>query len=119
MMVKKEINVKNARCLILGFTFKENCPDVRNTKVIDIVKELKNYHVTLVIFDPWANPNEVQHEYGIEVVNEMPIGNYESAILAVSHNEFKGINIRSLLIDNGVLFDVKGLLEKGIADARL
>ncbi|MCG9881033.1 MAG: nucleotide sugar dehydrogenase [Bacteroidia bacterium] len=119
LMVKKEINVKNARCLILGFTFKENCPDVRNTKVIDIVKELKNYHVTPVIFDPWANPNEVQHEYGIEVVNEMPTGNYESAILAVSHIEFKGIDIRSLLIDNGVLFDVKGLLEKGVADARL
>lgn len=119
LMVKKEINVKNARCLIFGFTFKENCPDVRNTKVIDIVNELKNYHVTPVIFDPWANTNEVQHEYGIEVVNEMPIGNYESAILAVSHDEFKGINIRSLLIDHGVLFDVKGLLEKGVADARL
>lgn len=119
LMVKKEINVKNARCLILGFTFKENCPDVRNTKVIDIVKELKNYHVTPVIFDPWANPNEVQHEYGIEVVNDMPSGTFESAILAVSHNEFKGIDIRSLLIENGVLFDVKGLLEKGIADARL
>jgi UDP-N-acetyl-D-galactosamine dehydrogenase len=119
LMVKKEINVKNARCLILGFTFKENCPDVRNTKVIDVVKELKNYHVTPVIFDPWVNSNEVQHEYGIEVVNELPTGNYESVILAVSHNEFKGLNIRSLLIDNGVLFDVKGLLEKGIADARL
>jgi UDP-N-acetyl-D-galactosamine dehydrogenase len=119
LMVKKEINVKNARCLILGFTFKENCPDVRNTKVIDIVKELKNYHVTPIIFDPWANPNEVQNEYGIEVVNDLPQGNYESAILAVSHNEFKGLNIRSLLIENGVLFDVKGLLEKGIADARL
>jgi UDP-N-acetyl-D-galactosamine dehydrogenase len=119
LMVKKEVTVKNAKCLLLGFTFKENCPDVRNTKVIDIVKELKNYHVTPVIFDPWANPNEVQHEYGIEVVNEMPSGNYESAILAVSHNEFKGLDIRSLLIENGVLFDVKGLLEKGIADARL
>lgn len=119
LMVKKEINVKNARCLILGFTFKENCPDVRNTKVIDIVKELKNYHVMPVIFDPWANPSEVQHEYGIEVVNDTPSGTFESAILAVSHNEFKGVNIRSLLIENGVLFDVKGLLEKGIADARL
>ncbi|MCF8427087.1 MAG: nucleotide sugar dehydrogenase [Bacteroidia bacterium] len=119
LMVKKEINVKNARCLILGFTFKENCPDVRNTKVIDIVKELKNYHVTPVIFDPWANPSEVQHEYGIKVVNDMPSGTFESAILAVSHNEFKGIDTRSLLIENGVLFDVKGLLEKGIADARL
>jgi UDP-N-acetyl-D-galactosamine dehydrogenase len=119
LMVKKDIKVKGSKVLILGFTFKEDCPDVRNTKVIDIVKELKNYHVTPVIFDPWANPNEVQHEYGIEVVNEMHSGNYESAIIAVSHNEFNGIDIRSLLIENGVLFDVKGLLEKGIADARL
>lgn len=119
LMVKKEINVKNARCLILGFTFKENCPDVRNTKVVDIVKELRYYHVTPVIFDPWANPKEVQNEYGMEVVNDMPQGIFEAAILAVSHNEFKSIDIRGLLLENGVLFDVKGLLEKGIADGRL
>jgi len=119
LMVKKEVPVRNAKCLILGFTFKENCPDVRNTKVIDIVKELITYNITPVIFDPWANPSEVQHEYGIVVVNDLPLGTFESAILAVSHNEFKGVNLRSLLIENGVLFDVKGLLEKGIADARL
>ncbi len=119
LMVKKEVPVKNARCLVLGFTFKENCPDVRNTKVIDIVKELITYNITPVIFDPWANQAEVQHEYGIQVLNNLPTGNYESAILAVSHDEFKGIDIRRLLIDNGVLYDVKGLLEKGIADSRL
>jgi UDP-N-acetyl-D-galactosamine dehydrogenase len=119
LMVKKEVPVKNAKCLILGITFKENCPDVRNTKVIDIVKELINYNITPVIFDPWANAAEVKHEYGIEVVNELPSGNYESAILAVSHNEFIGMDIRGILIENGVLFDVKGFLEKGISDARL
>jgi UDP-N-acetyl-D-galactosamine dehydrogenase len=119
LMVKKEVPFKNARCLILGFTFKENCPDVRNTKVIDIVKELINYNITPVIFDPWANPKEVQHEYGIEVINHLPSGAFEAAILAVSHKEFLGLNIRSLLLQNGVLFDVKGLLPKGIADARL
>jgi UDP-N-acetyl-D-galactosamine dehydrogenase len=119
LMVKKEVPFKNARCLILGFTFKENCPDVRNTKVIDIVKELINYNITPVIFDPWANPKEVQHEYGIEVINHLPSGTFEAAILAVSHKEFLGLNIRSLLLQNGVLFDVKGLLPKGIADARL
>lgn len=119
LMVKKEVTVKNAKCLVLGFTFKENCPDVRNTKVVDIVKELINYNITPVIFDPWANPTEVKYEYGIEVVNELPIGPFESLILAVAHNEFSSLNIRGLLIENGVLFDVKGLLEKGIADARL
>jgi UDP-N-acetyl-D-galactosamine dehydrogenase len=119
LMVKKEVPVKNARCLVLGFTFKENCPDVRNTKVIDIVKELITYNITPVIFDPWANPVEVQHEYGIEVVNTLPTGIFEAAILAVSHNEFTGLNIRSLIADNGVLFDVKGLLPKGVADQRL
>jgi len=119
LMVKKEVPVKNAKCLILGFTFKENCPDVRNTKVIDIVKELTTYNITPLIFDPWANQSEVQHEYGIEVVNEFPYGQFEAAILAVSHGEFQGLNIRSSLVSNGVLFDVKGLLPKGVADARL
>jgi len=119
LMVKKEVPVRNAKCLILGFTFKENCPDVRNTKVIDIVKELITYNIMPVIFDPWANPAEVQHEYGIEVVNALPTGKFEAAILAVSHNEFVGLDLRSLLVENGVLFDVKGLLPKGVADARL
>lgn len=119
LMVKKEIGVKNARCLVLGFTFKENCPDVRNTRVIDIIKELQTYHITPVIYDPWANPEEVVHEYGVTVVNEQPSGTFEAAILAVSHNEFLGLDIRSHLVANGVLFDVKGLLPKGIADARL
>ena len=119
LMVKKEVPVRNAKCLILGFTFKENCPDVRNTKVIDIVKELITYNITPIIFDPWANPAEVQHEYGIEVVNTLPTGTFESAILAVSHKEFEGIDIRSYLLHNGVLFDVKGLLPKGLADQRL
>lgn len=119
LMVKKEVPVKNAKCLVLGFTFKENCPDVRNTKVIDIVKELITYNITPVIFDPWANPAEVQHEYGIEVLNQLPTGKFEAAILAVSHNEFKALDLRSLLIQNGVLFDVKGLLPKELVDARL
>jgi len=119
LMVKKEVTVKNAKCLVLGFTFKENCPDVRNTKVIDIVKELVTYNITPVIFDPWANPDEVQHEYGIGVVNALPSGTFEAAILAVSHKEFEGIDIRSHLVMNGVLFDVKGLLPKNQVDSRL
>lgn len=119
LMIKKEVPFKGAKCLVMGFTFKENCPDVRNTKVIDIVKELLAYKITPVIFDPWANPEEVNHEYGVEVVNELPDGKFEAAILAVAHNEFKQLMIRDLVIDNGIVFDVKGFLEKGIADARL
>lgn len=119
LMVKKEVPVKNAKCLVLGFTFKENCPDVRNTKVIDIVKELGTYNITPVVFDPWANQVEVKHEYGIEVLNELPVGKFESCILAVSHNEFVGLDIQSYLVENGVIFDVKGLLPKNLVDARL
>jgi UDP-N-acetyl-D-galactosamine dehydrogenase len=119
LMVKKEVPVKNAKCLVLGFTFKENCPDVRNTKVIDIVNELITYNITPVIFDPWANQAEVFHEYGCSVVNSLPEGHFEAAILAVSHNEFKDLDIINLVIKNGVVFDVKGLLPKGLADARL
>lgn len=118
LMVKKEMPVKNARCLVLGFTFKENCPDVRNTRVIDIIKELITYHIKPVIFDPWANPAEVMHEYGVDVVNELPSGKFEAAILAVAHNEFKGIDIRSL-VNGGVVYDVKGVLPKEVVDARL
>ena len=119
LMVKKEVTVKNARCLVLGFTFKENCPDVRNTKVIDIVRELITYNITPVVFDPWANLDEVMHEYGIKILRVFPKGKFESSILAVAHDEFEGLDIRSLLVENGVLFDVKGLLRKEFVDARL
>jgi len=119
LMVKKEVQIKNAKCLILGFTFKENCPDVRNTKVIDIVNELKTYNISPVIHDPWANPEEVIHEYGCKVLNQIPEGKFESVILAVSHNEFLALNIQDFIVENGVIFDVKGILPKGIADLRL
>jgi len=119
LMVKKEVPVKNAKCLVLGFTFKENCPDVRNTKVIDIIKELQTYHIEPVIFDPWANPAEVQHEYNCSVVNELPNGPFEAAILAVAHKEFSDLDVKKLLISNGVIFDVKGFLNKDLVDARL
>ena len=118
LMVKKSIQVVNAKCLVLGFTFKENCPDVRNTKVIDIVTELRSYHIEPVIVDPWANPEEVMHEYGVEVVNEMPEGKFEAVILAVAHNEFREMDIRSLT-DNGVVYDVKGVLRREMVDGRL
>ena len=104
---------------MLGFTFKENCPDVRNTKVIDIIKTLKEYNVNVTIFDPWANPEVARHEYGVEVLNELPAGEYDAAILAVAHNEFKEMDIPSKLKANHVIFDVKGILPREIVDGRL
>jgi UDP-N-acetyl-D-galactosamine dehydrogenase len=118
-MVKRDVQVKNAKALICGFTFKENCPDVRNTKVVDIISELEAFNITPVIYDPWADSNEVNHEYGYSIENKLPEGKFEALILAVAHTEFQLINLRDLLVENGVLFDVKGILPKGVADFRL
>jgi UDP-N-acetyl-D-galactosamine dehydrogenase len=119
-MVKKEIQVKGAKVLILGFTFKENCPDVRNTRVIDIIRELETYQVDLNVFDPWANLAEVQHEYGIEVMNELqPSIRYDAIVLAVAHDEFKKLELSMLSASNSVLYDVKGVLPKELVDNRL
>lgn len=119
LMVKKSVPVSGASCLVLGFTFKENCPDVRNTKVIDIVKELITFHIKPIVYDPWANPAEVMHEYGIEVVNQLPENKFEAMIMAVAHKEFENFNISDSLIQNGVVFDVKGILPIEKVDARL
>jgi UDP-N-acetyl-D-galactosamine dehydrogenase len=118
LMMRKDLKVIDSKVLILGFTFKEDCPDVRNTRVIDIYQELKNFDIQVDVYDPWANPEEVMHEYGLRVVNELPKEVYSSAILAVAHREFSNLNIRSLVGD-GVVFDVKGVLPKDQVDARL
>ena len=117
LMVKKDIAVKDAKCLILGFTFKENCPDVRNTRVIDIINELKSYSVQPIIYDPWASIEEVKHEYGIEIHNTLPQGKFEATILAVAHNEFKELPLNKS--KDNVLYDVKGILPLDLVDARL
>ncbi len=119
LMLKKKIQVIDSKILILGFTFKENCPDVRNTKVIDIIKTLKEYNLNITIFDPWANPQEVKHEYGVEVVNQLPKEKFDTAILAVAHKEFATLNILTLLNPTNVIFDVKSFLPKEIVDGRL
>lgn len=110
LMLKKGIQVLDSEVLILGFTFKENCPDVRNTKVIDIVKELQDYDVQVTIYDPWANPEEVMHEYGVKVLNELPDKKYDGVVLAVAHDEFIPLNVKMLLCNLNIIFDVKGLL---------
>lgn len=119
LMLKKGIQVINSNILILGFTFKENCPDVRNTKVIDVINTLKEYNLSITVYDPWASPEEVMEEYGIELTNEIPTLKHDAAILAVSHNEFKDLDIHSMLKENNVIFDVKSFLDKDMVDGRL
>ncbi len=122
MMVRKGTYVKEANVLILGITFKENCPDVRNTKVIDIIKELESYHTNITILDPWAEPEEVKNEYGIDTIQEIEtIKNqkFDAIILAVSHNEFADLDLSKIKTENGIIFDVKGFYPKEITDARL
>lgn len=118
-MLKKGIRVIGSHILILGFTFKENCPDVRNTKVIDIYRALKEYGVNITVYDPWAVPAIVEHEYGIEVTNELPTVKADAAILAVAHTKFEGLDVESLLSDHHVIFDVKGFMERERVDGRL
>lgn len=119
LMLKKGIQVLNSNILILGFTFKENCPDVRNTKVIDIYKALKEYNVNITVYDPWANPAIVKHEYGIDVVNELPNGKFSAAIVAVAHKQFEELDVPLLLNDKHVIYDVKGVMDRELVDGRL
>jgi nucleotide sugar dehydrogenase len=118
-MNKKGVIVKDARILILGITFKENCPDIRNTKVADIYSVLREYTSNIAVYDPCANPEHVKREYGIDVTNSRPEGKYDSVILAVAHSEFMEMDIMSFIVDNGVIYDVKGVLDKKITDSRL
>lgn len=120
LMLKKEIRITEAKILVLGITFKENCPDVRNTKVIDIIKELQSYKTEVTIVDPWANPEEVWREYGLNSKNELPFSEtFDAIILAVPHQQFSTYNFKQILKSTSVLFDVKGFLEPEASDARL
>jgi UDP-N-acetyl-D-glucosamine/UDP-N-acetyl-D-galactosamine dehydrogenase len=121
LMVKKEIPIKNSNILILGFTFKENCPDVRNTRVIDIVDELNSYQAKVSICDPWADPQQVKHEYGIETFKSFSHeqGKYDAVILAVAHTAFGKLNLSDLLNMRSVVYDVKGVLDFNTVDGRL
>ncbi len=114
LMLQKEIALKDSKILILGFTFKENCPDVRNTKVVDIVSEIKGYGIDVTIFDPWANPEEVKHEYGIETTKILPKTTFDTIILTVAHSEFQNLDLKSLLKPISVLYDVKGVIKQKV-----
>lgn len=120
LMVKKEIIVWGADVLVLGMAFKENCPDVRNTKVIDIINELQQYKANLTVYDPWVNCADVAQEYHIKCLTQLPPGQkYSAVILAVCHDVFKDIDYKQLLKENGVLYDVKGMLDRSLVDGRL
>ena len=118
-MLKKGIQVLGSRILILGFTFKENCPDVRNTKVIDIYRALAEYGVHITVYDPWADPAVVEREYGISIVAELPHVEADAAILAVAHRKFETLDVPRLLKEKHVIFDVKGFLPRDVVDGRL
>ena len=118
-MNKKGVMVKDAKILILGITFKENCPDIRNTKIVDIYHTLQEYTHNITVFDPWANAAHVKEEYGIDVTNTLPNDKFDTVIMAVAHKEFLQLNIKGLVKENGVIYDVKGILPRDIIDGRL
>ncbi|MGO4910771.1 nucleotide sugar dehydrogenase [Leeuwenhoekiella sp. W20_SRS_FM14] len=118
LMAQKDIKLKNSEILILGITFKENCPDVRNTRVIDIIKDLKEYGANVSVFDPQADAHLVKKEYGFELLKELPNKRFQAIVLAVGHTEFESLDIEVLKADNAVVYDVKGFLKEGV-DGRL
>ena len=119
-MNKKGVMVKDAKILLLGITFKENCPDIRNTKIVDIYHTLKEYTGNITVYDPWANSEAVKHEYDIDVSNELNSKEkYDAVILGVAHKEFLALNVRSLVKEIGIVYDVKGILPKEFVDGRL
>ena len=118
LMIKKGVTINGAKLLMLGITFKENCPDVRNTKIVDVVHALADYGIQVTIFDPWAKPAEVEHEYQLKTTNDLPTETFDAIVLGVAHNEFTAIDLSKLKKENGVLFDVKGVLKEK-ADGRL
>ena len=118
LMMKRSLPILGSNVLMLGITFKENCPDIRNTRAIDVYTELQSYNVNVDVYDPWADSNEVKDEFGFELV-EKPNRKYHSIILTVAHKEFLNRELRSNLVEGGILYDVKGILDINTIDARL
>lgn len=118
LMVQKDIKIKGCTILVLGITFKENCPDVRNTKAVDVINNLNSYGTNVTIYDPWASVEEVTHEYSLDITNKIPNQKFDAVVLTVAHKEFLNLNLKSLLNDHGVIYDVKGILDEDV-DGRL
>ena len=124
LMMKNGFPVVGGRVLVLGLSFKENCPDIRNSKVVDVILALREYHAQVDIYDPWVNRQDAQHEYGLNLLDELPSGTgiYDAVVLTVGHREFIAMGaekIRNICVRNGILFDVKGIFEKALSDGRL
>ena len=119
LMMKRSLPILGANILMLGITFKENCPDIRNTRAIDVYEELKSYNINVDVYDPWARAQEVKEEFGFLPIGKIDIKKYHSVILTVAHKEYLELDLRSLLIEDGVLYDVKGVLNANMVDARL
>ena len=117
LMIKRSLPIKGAKVLMLGITFKENCPDIRNSRAIDVYKELESYGIDVSVNDPWADKIEVNHEFGVEL-SELGTG-YDAVVLTVSHQGFLALDIKSLVKENGVVYDVKGILDINQIDGRL
>ncbi|MCW5515580.1 nucleotide sugar dehydrogenase [Muriicola sp. Z0-33] len=111
LMVQKDQKIKGSKILVLGITFKENCPDVRNTKAVDVINNLRSYGADVDVYDPWADEEEVLQEFGFTIKKELPVDNYNAIVLAVSHKEFLRMDLRSKLTEDGVLYDVKSVLD--------
>ncbi len=121
-MIKRKLPVNGANVLVMGLTFKENCPDVRNTKVVDILAELNEYDANVDVYDPWVNPEEAKHEYGVELIDKPQNAHYDAVIFAVAHNEFKALSsadIKALMKAEHVIYDLKYMLDPQLADIRL
>lgn len=118
LMIKKRIPVNHSKLLMLGITFKENCPDVRNTKIVDVIRALKDYGIEVSIYDPWANPDEVLHEYNLTTTKNLPNQKFDSIVLGVAHSEFLNLDLAQFKNSNSVVYDVKGIL-KGQIDGKL
>ena len=120
LMLQKDIKIKGSNILVLGITFKENCPDVRNTKAVDVVKNLNSYGTNVTIYDPWASPSEVSHEYGLNSLKTLTDqNNFDAVVLTVAHKQFLDLDFESLMAENGILYDVKGILGQQRVDGRL
>jgi len=119
LMIKKGISVLNSELLMLGITFKENCPDVRNTKIVDVIRSLESYGIKVTTFDPWASPEEVKHEYKLETTDTLPNKKFDAIVLGVAHKEFTSLNLDNNKKDKAIVYDVKGILENSKVDGKL
>ncbi len=121
MMLKKGLSVKDANVLVLGITFKENCPDIRNSRAIDVVRELQDYQMNVAVYDPWASPQEVKDEYGLDLISNIENANakYDAVLAVVAHNEFKNLDLKKYTNDNALIYDVKAIYPKEQSDLRL